>query len=246
MKAIFQAIAAACALVLCSGVATLAEERVTVFAAASLKDVLDEAAASWPEKVVVSYGGSGLIARQVAQGAPADLVVLANAEWTKWLAAQGRDMQAIGDLASNRLVLIAPSGSEAFDPANLSQHLGDGRLAIGNTLGVPAGIYARQWLEATGLWPQVSTRLAETENVRAALALVARKEALLGVVYASDALADPSVSVLYAVPPEFHDPIRYPMALLDDRAAGFARFLQGDEGRTILGRHGFLPPEDGS
>ncbi len=251
MNTIFRNFAAVCALILMP-LQGVAKEVVTVFAAASLKDALDDAIAEWPYPVVVSYGGSGLLARQVAQGAPADLVILANSAWMDWLADQGwPDLRVRSDLISNRLVLIAPVGTppiDTVDAPTMRAHLGNGRVAIGQTQGVPAGIYGRQWLSAAGLWDDLQLYLAETENVRAALALVARGEVPLGVVYRSDAMADPGVDVVYAVPPEAHDPIVYPMAVIDDNNAAeateFAAFLRSEVGQSLFLRHGFAQVED--
>ncbi|WP_371225947.1 molybdate ABC transporter substrate-binding protein [Roseovarius sp. 2305UL8-3] len=245
MNAISRSLAAVCVLILMP-LQGMADERVTVFAAASLKDVLDAASEQWDGDVVVSYGGSGLIARQVAQGAPADIVILANQEWMDWLQAQGTlpDRVHLETIASNQLVVIGPSGSLPLQLDDLDARLGDGRLAIGNTLGVPAGIYGRQWLERAGLWPLIRSRLAETENVRAALALVARGEAPLGVVYASDAAAEPDVDIVHAVLPMMHDPIAYPMLVLDregaQQANEFASFLRSRAGQALFAQHGFV------
>ena len=191
---------------------------------------------------MISYGGSGLIARQVAQGAPADLVILANEDWMDWL--QDESTLPIFErtnLISNRLAVVASVGAPSLTAQDLVGALRDGRLAVGNTRGVPAGIYAKQWLENVGLWADLKGRLAETENVRAALALVSRREAPFGVVYASDAHADEGVVVVFDVPESAHDPIRYPMAQLNDdpEATDFARFLKSDAGQQIFREHGF-------
>lgn len=245
MNAVFRSLAAVCALILIP-LHGAAKEPLTIFAAASLKDALDDAARGWAHPVVISYGGSGLIARQVAQGAPADLVVLANVVWMDWLEENGPALQDRRDLIANRLVLVGPAGAqplEAVDGPAMMDRLAGGRLAMGNTSGVPAGIYARQWLENTGLWAELQTHLAETENVRAALALVARGEAPLGVVYASDAQADPGVDVVYAVPGSAHDPIIYPMAVpagpSSAQAIEFAEYLSSEQGQDVFLRHGF-------
>lgn len=228
-----------------------ADQGLTVFAAASLKDALDEAAAAYPGRVTVSYGGSGMLARQVAQGAPADLVFLASSAWMEWLAGAGAvPLRAQQDVLSNRMVLVAPAQrSEALGEvtaAALLRRLDGGRLATGHTRAVPAGIYGRQWLDAAGLWSEVGPRLAETGNVRAALALVARGEAPLGLVYATDARADPTVRIVYEIPPGMHDPIRYPLAVTEtrnaDEALEFMNFIRSPAALSIFRRHGFLPP----
>ena len=217
-------------------------ETVTVFAAASLRDALEQIAAGYPDEVVLSYGGSGTMARQVAAGAPADVVVLASTEWTDWLADQGAlpRGRAVA-IARNGLVVIGPAGAADIDPATLPARLGDGRLAMGQRDAVPAGAYARQWLENAGLWEALSPRLAETDNVRAALALVSRGQAPYGVVYRTDALADVGVGVVFDVPDDLHDPILYPAAALTNAGDAFLTYLAGPEAAGVLAAHGFLP-----
>lgn len=241
MSPIFRLFTVLCTLVLIP-LAGFAEAPVTVFAAASLKGALDKVVQAYPKQVVVSYGGSGLLARQVAAGAPADIVILANTAWMDWLQDQGSVLAADRrDLLGNTLVLVAPSGSAPV--ADVVAALGDGRLAIGQTQGVPAGIYGRQWLENAGLWDDLAGRLAETDNVRAALALVSRGEAPLGVVYATDALADPNVTVVYEIPGDLHDPVVYPMAPVKGaHASGFMTFLTSPDAENIFREQGFSIP----
>lgn len=222
--------------------------RLSVFAAASLRGALDDIAAAHDGEAALSYGGSGQIARQVAQGAPADVVILANMVWMDWLEDQGAITAASRfDLLGNHLVLVGPKGAEALPDVSapvLVQRLGDRRFAIGQTKGVPAGIYGRQWLENTGLWPQIAPYLAETENVRAALALVARGEAPLGVVYATDAQAESGVVILHRIAGDTHDPIIYPVAMTpgdNPQALEFMQFLKSDTAVEIFRQHGFLP-----
>lgn len=230
-------------------VAALAGQVVTVFAAASLRGALDEVAEAYAGDVVISYGGSGQIARQVANGAPADIVILANAAWMKWLQTTASEtVQKPLNLLGNRLVLVGPQGADpiaAPTPKVLTERLAGGRLALGQTQSVPAGIYARQWLETTGLWPDLSPHLAETENVRSALALVARGETPLGLVYMTDAMAEPGVVVLYDIPDDLHDPIIYPVAKTHSKTAPhtdeFFEFLGSDRASSIFRKHGFLP-----
>ncbi|SLN48379.1 Molybdate-binding periplasmic protein precursor [Roseovarius litorisediminis] len=222
----------------------LADASVRVFAAASLKEALDKVAETYPGQVVISYGGSGLVARQVAAGAPADVVVLANVAWMDWLQSKETIVpDKRMDLLGNNLVLIGPSGAPPV--TDVVARLGEGRLAIGQTNGVPAGIYGRQWLERTGLWEDLAGHLAETENVRAALALVSRGEAPLGVVYASDALADPGVAVVLEIPGDQHDPIIYPVAPVKEgnalAAAAFIGFMTSEPVAEIFRNHGFIP-----
>ena len=241
-------------LILAGSFPARAEERVTVFAAASLRGALEAVLDAHDSAISVSYGGSGTMARQVAQGAPADLVILANVTWMDWLEGQGMVLpETRRALLGNTLVVIAPaSAPEAapLDPADILARLGGGRLAVGQTRGVPAGIYARQWMERAGLWGDLSPHLAETENVRAALALVSRGEAPLGVVYASDALADPGVRVVHEIDPGLHDPIVYPVAVVtgQERASVSAvvERLLAPEASDIFSRHGFDRPGDGS
>lgn len=208
----------------------------TVFAAASLKEALDDAAAAYRKQtgvpVRVSYAASSALARQIEQGAPADVFFSADLEWMDYLQQRNRlDVATRRSLLGNRLVLIAPRASKAQvdlrRPATLLAALGDGRLAVGQTRTVPAGKYAKASLESLSLWNGVRPRLAESESVRAALMLVARGETPLGIVYASDAKAEPGVRVVATFPEDSHPPIVYPVAALRGaRAAQAARFLQ--------------------
>lgn len=220
-----------------------AREPVTVFAAASLRGALEELAATHDAPVQLSFGGSGTIARQVAAGAPVDLVVLASPLWMDWLVAQGAVApEAVRMIAGNALVLIGPADAPPLPwLEELPARLGTGRLAMGHREAVPAGSYARQWLQAAGVWEALEDRLAETDNVRAALALVLRGQAPLGIVYASDARATEGVAVLAEAPPGAHDPILYPAAALTDGGAAFLALITGARGREALARHGFLP-----
>ena len=208
----------------------------TVFAAASLKEALDEAAAAYRKQtgvpVRVSYAASSALARQIEQGAPADVFFSADLEWMDYLQKRNRlDVATRRSLLGNRLVLIAPRASKAQvdlkRPATLLAALGDGRLAVGQTRTVPAGKYAKASLESLSLWNGVRPRLAESESVRAALMLVARGETPLGIVYASDAKSEPDVRVVATFPEDSHPPIVYPVAALRGaRAAQAARFVQ--------------------
>lgn len=223
-------------------VARAEDLRATVFAAASLRGALDTIAAEYEAEVALSFGGSGAMARQIAAGAPADVVVLANPIWMDWLTDQGHISQA-QVIASNTLVVIGPANTaQLAGPQDILPRLGGGRLAMGQRDAVPAGSYAQEWLRGTGVWDSLSTRLAETDNVRAALALVARGEAPLGVVYATDAQAEPRVATLYAVPPAAHSPIRYPAAALSPAGQAFVDHLTSDAAQQIFARHGFAAP----
>lgn len=227
-----------------------------VFAAASLGEALTAAAEAVPDTpLTLAFAGSATLARQIDHGAPAALFVSADLAWMDYLDDRGALMPGTRRvIAGNRLVLIAPRGDSlpaatvlgADTP--LATMLGTGRLAIALTDAVPAGRYARAALETLGLWDSVAPRLAQTDNVRAALALVARGEAPYGIVYASDAAAEPRVAAIATVPAATHPPIRYPAALLatgpaDARpaAAAFLAFLSGAEGQAILAAYGLGP-----
>jgi molybdate transport system substrate-binding protein len=215
-----------------------------VLAAASLQEALSEVANAWAAQghsaPVLAFAGTSALARQVEQGAPANLFISADEEWMDTLEDKGLLRSGSRtDLLSNRLVLIAPLGSEAAGLADL----GDGRLALADPDAVPAGRYARAALEHLGEWPHVSARLAPAENVRAALALVERGEVALGVVYATDAQASAKVRVVETFPAESHPPIRYPAAILAESShpdtAALLAFLASPEAARIFARHGF-------
>ena len=190
-----------------------------VFAAASLKSVLDEISDSLPMRL--AYGGSGLMARQILQGAPAELFLSANADWMDVLEREERLMPGTRrNLLCNDLVLIGPAGA-----VELAQIPSEGRIATGLVNAVPAGQYAKQALSSLGLWENVQSRLVETDNVRAALALVSRKEMPFGIVYRTDALADPGVSVIYEFTNDDTGPITYPIALIEGASEAAARIL---------------------
>lgn len=238
-----------------SGNARAAEAPLTVFAAASLKESLDEAAAAYGaatgQAVRVSYAASSALARQIAQGAPADVFVSADLEWMDALQAKGLvDTAPRSELLGNRLVLIAPAASGAKPLAlrkgqDLRPLFGRrGRIALGMVDSVPAGKYAKAAFESLGMWSALEPRVAGVENVRAALMLVARGEAPLGVVYGSDAKAEPRVRVLATFPADSHPEIVYPVARVaasrHPQAAAFVDWLQQPAARAIFARHGFL------
>jgi molybdate transport system substrate-binding protein len=231
-------------LVALATLAGAAQAQTTVFAAASLRGVLDEIATLSRDPVVLSYAGSGTIARQVAQGAPADVVVLAHSVWMDWLEQRGAvDAGKTVIIAGNTLVVIgAPDHPPLTTPKDLPHTLGDGRLAIGQRDSVPAGIFAKEWLENIGIFQEVHEKLAETDNVRAALALVARQETPLGITYATDALAEPRVRVLYAIPETQHSAITYPAASLSLQGDAFVTLLQSDAAQAVFAAHGFRAP----
>ncbi|SFR32774.1 molybdate transport system substrate-binding protein [Yoonia tamlensis] len=227
--------------------ATAASAQVVVFASASLKEPVDRIAAQFPD-VVVSYGASSTLARQISQGAPADIVLLAHVDWMDYLRSGGFvQPQTIADFASNQLVMIGGAGSDeiALTQPAITAALGQGRIATGITAAVPAGIYAKEALIHLGLWDHFVADLAEVDNVRAALVLVARGQAPLGIVYATDAQATDAVQVVAVFPADSHAPIRYTGALTahaDAGAADFLTYLNGPQGRRILQEAGFLPP----
>lgn len=226
---------------------------IVVFAAASLKNVLDEAAsrfeAATAQGVAVSYAGSASLARQIEQGAPADIFISANPDWVSYLERDSHlrpGSRAI--LAGNRLVLIGQGGAsvDLTPGADLAGRLEpDGRIALALTRAVPAGIYARAALDWIAAWDSVAPFVVETDNVRAALRLVSLGEARLGIVYATDAHVAPEVTVLGTFPEAAHPPIRYHAAVTADsphpRAAAFLEWLAGPDGQAVFARHGFGP-----
>jgi molybdate transport system substrate-binding protein len=218
------------------------ERAVTVFAAASLQDVLAEIASDFPTDVTLTFSGSGAIARQVQAGAPADLVILADPLWAGWLADRGYGFDPF-DIAANRLVVISQAGTPPLESADaLAERLANDRLAIGQRQAVPAGRYAEEWLRATGLWEKLAAQLAETDNVRAAAALVARGQAPYGIVYATDAQADPAVTVVWEISSEYHSPIRYPALITGPGGERILKYLTGRRAIDIFRAHGFIAP----
>jgi len=231
---------------------TFAADRLVIFAAASLKTALDAAATAYRAggggEAAISYGGSLALARQIVAGAPADIFASADEE-SMDEAVKGGVIRAGTrfDLLSNRLVVVAPKSAAiealALDRYALAKALGDGRLATGEVETVPVGKYAKASLTKLGLWEVVEPHLAMTDNVRAALAFVARGEAKLGIVYATDAAAEPGVKIVAAIPDDTHPPIRYPFAITaasrDEAAAQFLGFLKSPAAREIFKAQGF-------
>jgi molybdate transport system substrate-binding protein len=221
-----------------------------VFAAASLKTSLDEVAAQWQHEtgqtLRVSYAGTSALTRQIEQGAPADVFISADRDWMDYLEARHLVRQPT-PLLGNRLVLIAPRDSSVqlslAHGALLESTLGDGRLSVANVQSVPAGRYARAALESLGLWQDVAGRLVQSADVRAALRLVARGETPLGVVYATDARAEPLVRIVDTFDESTHPPIVYMVATISDstnpRADAFVAFLSTDPARAVFEREGF-------
>lgn len=240
---------------LCLAASAASAERLTVFAAASLKGALDAAAAAWEgqggAEVAISYAGSSALARQIEAGAPADVFVSASADWMDHVAALGLIRpETRTDILSNTLVLIrsgAGAPPVAIGPGfDLAGALGGGRLAMALVDAVPAGIYGREALTALGLWEGAAGSVAQTADVRGALALVASGEAPLGIVYATDAAAEPAVSVVGTFPEDSHAPIVYPAAVLSEGAhpgaEAFLAFLRTDTAQAAFEAAGFTVP----
>ena len=228
-------------------------DTITVFAAASLKEALDESArafeAQGPHKVRVSYAASSALAKQLEAGAPADLFFSADTDWADEVRGKGLARSGPTVLATNTLVLIAPRGKAPplrIEPGlSLSRTLGGGRLAIADPRAVPAGKYGRAALESLGAWKDVEDRLAPVADVRAALSLVARGEAPLGIVYRTDAAAEPAVEIVDTFPANTHSPIVYPMLVMKGAAPaadGFVRFLAAPAAREAFRKRGFGAP----
>ncbi len=211
-----------------------AKSPVIVFAAASLKNALDNLSSTWQQEsgqtVKTSYAASSTLAKQLEEDAPAQIFISADLDWMNYVAGKGLiKPESRSNLLGNKLVLIAPKDSTAaidLKPgADLAKVLGDGRLAMGNVDSVPAGKYGKAALEKLGVWSSVSNKLAQAESVRAALLLVSRGEAPLGVVYQTDAASDPSVKIVAVFPADSHPPIIYPVALTKKANAAAAVFL---------------------
>ena len=230
-----------------------AEPPVLVFAAASLTNVLQEIGRDYEAKqgakISFSFAASMTLARQIEASSGPDIFASADQESMDYLDTKGLIAHASRkDLLRNTLVLIAPIDSKLQlmigQRFGLAQALGAGRLAIANPGSVPAGRYGRAALQRLGVWDSVANRLAPAEDVRAALAYVARGEAPLGIVYGTDARVEPKVRVVGTFPANSHDPIVYPVALTRDAKPAAARFLQylsGPEARAVFVRAGFIP-----
>lgn len=229
-----------------------AETTLTVFAAASMKNALDEADSAFTaasgNRVVASYAASSTLAKQIEQGAPADVFLSADTDWMDDAIKQKAiDPATRVDLLGNAIVLIAPKDSPLGDVTigpgfDLAALAGDGRIATGDVASVPVGKYAKAALEKLGAWDKASAKFAMAESVRAALALVARKEAVLGVVYATDAKVEPAVKVIGRFPASSHPPIVYPVAATvtaKPETAAYLTFLRSAPARAIFERYGF-------
>lgn len=228
------------------------ESDITIFAAASTSNAITEIVEAWKAAgngdVHAVFASSGVLARQIDNGAPADLFLSANVKWMDWLAGRGLLADAPVPLFGNTLVLIQPA--DAAKRLGLNDSLADAldgeRLAIGDPDHVPAGIYARAALERMGLWAELEPRMVRMQNVRAALLLVERGEAAAGIVYASDAWINEAVRVADSVAPKIGPPIVYPAAVLRDGKTDVARrfldYLGTPEARAVFRRHGFDAP----
>jgi molybdate transport system substrate-binding protein len=227
-------------------------ETVNVFAAASMKTALDDAAKLWKTQsgkdIVATYGSTGTLAKQIAEAAPADIFISADLAWMDDVASKNLiKPDSRKNLVGNTLVLVAAAGSdvkiELAKDSNLATSLGSEKLAVGDVKSVPAGKYAKAALENLGLWASVEPNLVMQENVRSALALVARGEAKLGIVYGSDAVAESKVQVIANFPEASHAPIVYPAALIaastNPDAQPFLDFLFSKEAQLIFKANGF-------
>ena len=244
------------ALVLCGSSNSLAAEKdktLTVFAAASMKNALDDIDAAFTAKtgvkVSVSYAASSTLAKQIEQGAPADVFISADTDWMDYAAArQDINKASRVNLLGNSIVLIAPKDSKidnvpigpSFDLAKL---VGDGRIATGDVNAVPVGKYAKAALEKLGAWQAAESKFAMADSVRAALTLVARSEAALGIVYSTDAKVEPGVKIVGTFPADLHPPIIYPVAATATakaEAADYLAFLRSQAAKAVFEKYGFV------
>jgi molybdate transport system substrate-binding protein len=246
-------LSAVAAAVLASSLPAHAQEKtLTVFAAASMKNALDDINAAFTKqsgvKVVASYAASSALAKQLEQGAPADVFASADLAWMDYSAQKKtiKDDTRV-NLLGNRLVLIAPKDSkiDKVDIArgfDLAKVIGDGRITTGEVNSVPVGKYAKSALEKLGIWASVEKKFAMADNVRAALALVARGEAVLGIVYETDAKVEPGVKIVGAFPPDSHPAIVYPVAATTNakpETSAYLTFLRSSASKTIFEKYGF-------
>ncbi|WP_036774398.1 molybdate ABC transporter substrate-binding protein [Photorhabdus australis] len=232
-----------------------ATEKVTVFAAASLTNALDDISRQYKQEtkgdVVASYASSSTLARQIEQGAPADIFISADQQWMDYVAGKQLIINKTRfTILGNQLVLIAPKGSklnqvEINKETTWRSLLNGGRLAVGDPDHVPVGIYAKESLQYLGAWETVNPLLARTSNVRSGMALVERAEVPLGIVYGSDAVASDKVKVVGIFPEESHKPVEYPMAIIKDHSnpvvLSFYEYLKTPEAAAIFKRYGFRP-----
>jgi molybdate transport system substrate-binding protein len=238
--------------ILCAAPALAQERTITIFAAASMKNALDDINAAFLKasgvKVVASYAASSALAKQIEQGAPADIFASADLDWMDYSSQKKtiREDTRV-NLLGNRLVLIAPKDAKmdkvAIGPGlDLARLIGDGRIATADIAAVPVGKYAKAALQKLGIWPSVEKKFAFAENVRAALALVARGEAVLGIVYETDAKIEPSVKIVGAFPAGSHAPIVYPVAattIAKPEAAAYLDCLRSNTAKIVFEQYGF-------
>ena len=238
-----------------AGHAVAADNTITVFAAASLTNALEDIATQYqqgkPVKIVSSFASSSTLARQIEQGATADLFISADQQWMDYaIDKHSVDKQTRYTLLGNELVLIAPTASQP-QPVDISKTtdwkslLKGQRLAVGDPDHVPAGIYAKEALQNLGAWETLSPVMARANNVRAALALVERDETPYGIVYGSDAVASKKVKVVGIFPADSHKPVEYPMAIVSQHpsaaVSAFFQYLKSPEAAVIFKRYGFAP-----
>jgi len=245
--------------VLVAGLATQAQaaDKVTVFAAASLTNAMQDIAAQYQKEkgvqVVSSFASSSTLARQIEQGAPADLFISADQQWMDYSISKQQIVENTRyTLLGNELVLVAAKASkidkvEIDDKTQWTKLLGDSRLAVGDPDHVPAGIYAKEALQKLGAWSTLEPKLARASDVRGALALVEREEAPLGIVYGSDAIASKKVKVVGIFPASSHKPVEYPMAIVKDHekpeVRAFYDYLKTPAASAIFKQYGFAPKE---
>ena len=223
-----------------------------VFAAASLKNALDAISEQWRRETgkhaVMSYAASSTLAKQIEQGAPAQIFISADLDWMDYAAQRNLiKPETRSNLLGNRIVLIVPKDKaqkvEIKPGFDLAKMLGDGRLAMANADSVPAGKYGKAALEKLGVWPSVSGSIAQAENVRAALLFVSRGEAPVGIVYQTDAAADPGVAIAGTFPENTHPPIIYPIALTagatNTDAEAFLAYIKSAKAKPLFEAQGF-------
>ena len=228
------------------------DNSLTVFAAASMKNALDDIDAAYTAKtgikVVASYSASSALAKQIEQGAPADVFVSADTDWMDYATRKKTIQESTRvNLLGNSIVLIAPKDSTidhvAIEPGfDLAKHAGYGKIATGDVNAVPVGKYAKAALEKLGAWQAVEPKFAMAESVRAALTLVARGEASLGIVYATDARVEPGVKIVGSFPADSHPAIIYPVAATTTakaEASDYLAFLRSSAAKTIFEKYGF-------
>lgn len=223
-----------------------------LLAAASTGKAMDAALAEDHMAALTSYGASGMLARQIEQGAPADVFLSANPKWMTYLTDAGLiKAEDVVVLMSNRLVLIAPSGADPFDPEGFAAHLEGENFVMADPATAPVGAYGQAALESLGLWGDASSSFVPMRNTLATVAAVASGEAALGLVYASDAAGVAGVDVVWTIPEDSHPPIRYliaPVAQGADPAAGadMIAYLSSPAGGKVLAQYGFLPVSEGN